>query len=622
MPRKLMLSLSCLLFLAGAPVQAGDPMKEAIATLPADAMGFACVPSLKSLDANFQQAINDLNLQPFVQPPANSLVALIKQNLPMFAALDESGAFAIVLMPAETLMDLSNATALVVPAADPKAMLEGMGGQPGEGGVWSVSMMGQPSYAISGDKRIVVTQSAEVAKKFAESKGGLDAKLKPGEIKALEGLDLAIWLDGDRMLKLFKPQIDGLVAMATMMQAGSGPVGMKQAEATKNQVNMLVEGTSSLGLGVSLKKPGLSLRLAMTSKPGSELSKQMKVKPTAESLLKGLPGDKYMAVFGQTADPSQMKASMKAFDPYFGMLEAVEGIDKEKVGQLKSVVEEWLPMMSGLRGALRSTPDGSDGLFGASLLIDTSDAKKWLDLTGKAVELAKKLVTESTNEHIDADVKKAVEAITFKADAEDAGSVKTCHLKFDVAKVAEMDDEEKEELGKVLGKDGLLLRLAAVDGNTVAVTFGGGAAGMGKLVEAAKKKESPLDADAGIKKVATNLPAERASVLYLAVDQIIAGIQHVMKAVDEEELPVTMPTIDAPLAMSATGGDEWSRFDIFLPTELLVAAKNAGMAMMGGPPPAAGAPGAAAPPGGAAPSTAAGGNEKPKSDKPKEISPK
>jgi hypothetical protein len=84
--------------------------------------------------------------------------------------------------------------------------------------------------------------------------------------------------------------------------------------------------------------------------------------------------------------------------------------------------------------------------------------------------------------------------------------------------------------------------------------------------------------------------------MYFAVDRIVGVIKAAQNAFDEEELPISMPELNAPLTINGTGGDGWSRGDLFLPTELMVAIKNAVLTMMGGgqaPPP----PGAPSPPG-------------------------
>ncbi len=589
MMRKLTLTSICLSFLVASPVRAGDAMRDAIASLPEDAVAFACVPNLKQLDDSFQQVVNDLGLQAFLPPPTNSAVGMIKQYLPMLAGLDENGPLAVVLMPADNMGDLWQKLVFIASASDPKGMIEGMGGQPGEGGVWTINLFGRPAFAAIGEKRVILTQTADLAKKVASSKGGLDRKIQPGILKTMEGLDKAVWIDADHLLKLFKDQINALVGMMGMMQAAGGPLGATQAEATKQQVDMIVEGASSICFGVSLKKPGLGFRFGMSAKPGSEMARQIKVVPTKESLLRGLPADKFLLAIGQVMDPAQLRASMKSLDPYLEMLDAVEGLDKEQIGQLKSMVREWLPMFTGVRMLVQPIAPGPNGLFGVSIIMDTSSSKRWLELARKAVETGKKLLTDASAELIDEDVKKVVDAIAYKLGAEEINGAKINHLTFDLSKIDTVDEEELEQVQKVIGKDGILFRVAGIDDHRIVVGFGGGADYMGRLIESARKKgdgkdnlRSGLDDDPGIKKVAANLTSERASVAYISVDQIIGAINSVAKALDEEELPIKMPAINAPLAMSGTGGNGWQRFDIFVPMELMVAVKNATLAMMGG----------------------------------------
>ncbi len=580
MPRKfLSLILSLALFVPA--VRAGDAMRDAVAQLPADAFAVICIPSLKQLDADYQQAIVDLGLKEMVQPPANSLLALVKGSLPIFAQMDETRPFAIVVMPATNMMEFNQKAAIIVPVGDPKAVVEGMGATAGEGGIYTGSMMGQPAYFALGDKRMVVAQSDAVAKAIAAKATGLDKVMKADELKTLEGLDLAIWINADQTMKVLKPMIDGFMPMMLMSMQAT-PTGAKQAEATKKQIDTLVDGMASLTLGISLSKEALDLRAGMTSKPGSELAAQTKMKPTTESLLNGLPGDKYMAAFGQVVDPEQTRANMKHLDPYLDMLDGVEALDKDKVGQLKAAIKEIFPMMAGARGIIQTLNGGSSGLIGFGMLIDTADSAKFIELHAKAIETAKGLASTANDPSMDEEAKKMIAALTYKADAEEIAGAKVGQLKFDLTQVPDMDDEQRAQLEKVIGKDGLLIRSAAVDGKVVAITFGGGAEYMGKIIETAKKKDAPLDANAGITKVNALLTKERASVVYVAIDQIFAGVNRIAKELEEEEIPVTMPALQSPIAVSTTGGNEWSRFDLVLPTEVLKAGKDAVMAMMEG----------------------------------------
>lgn len=549
-------------------------------------MAFVCVPSLKQLDDGFQQTVNNLGLQAFLPPPTNSIVSMIKQNMPMLAGIDPAGPLAVVLMPADNVFGLQQSVALIVSTQDPKGMITSLGGQPGDEGAWSINLFGEQVFAATGQKRIVVAQTAELAKKVASSRGGLDRKIQPEMLKTLEGLDKAIWIDAKALLNLVKDQIDALVNMMRAVQAASGPLGAKQGEATKKQVDLWVEGTSSLCFGVSLKKPGLAFRFGIAAKPGSELAQQIKVVPTKASLLRGLPADQYLLALGQVAEPAQVRASMKTLDPYLEMLDTLEGLDKERVGQLQSLLREWLPMATGLHLSLQSIGPGPDGLFALSVILDTSSSKQWLGLAAKAVKISKKLLADASAEWIDDDVKMVVDAIAYDAEGESIGGVKVSHLKFDLSKIDALDEDDLEQVLKVIGKDGILFRLAEVDAKHVVVGFGGGAESMGRLIKSAGNDAAGLADDPGIKKVRAHLTSERAAEVYLSVDRIVNVISLVAKVLDEEEFPVKMPSIDAPLGISSTGGPEWNRVDVFIPTELMVAVKNAilGMMMGGGQP--------------------------------------
>jgi hypothetical protein len=514
--------------------------------------------------------------------------------MPLLEGIDESHPLAVVFMPVESFDQLSKSMVILLSATDPKAVIEAMQGQPGEGGVWTISLMGQPAYAAIDKNRLIVAPTAELAKAVKESKSGLDRKLKPKELRALEGLDVAIWFGGEHLTKLVKPWVDGVLVPMMMMQASGGAFQAQSAEMNKRNIEMLLEGASSIGMGLSLVNEGLGLRFIMTSRPGTEFANRMKVKCTAGTLLQGLPAGKYMLTMGQIIDPAAATAALKDLDPVFAMADDVESIDKEKVSQLKTLVADWAPLATGLRLSVEALAPGGDGLLGVSIIIDTTDSKKWLDHLAKAVDLAKQIIASAasgsagaetpageTPAELDEDVKMFLDALTHNPAAEDLGGVKIQHLKFDLAKIEEVEEEDLEEISKVIGKDGMVFRMAPVGSDKVILAFGGGKGYLTRLIDQVKKKDAPLDNDAGIKKVAPHLPKERGSVGYLAVDQIVEFAKNVMRALDEEVIPVQMPTLNAPLAMAGTGGDGWLQGDLFIPTELMVAAKNAGMMLAG-----------------------------------------
>lgn len=588
MKRKLVCLFLGVALVLPSSAQAEDALTGALNAIPGDAIGIVCIPSIKVLDGDYQQAIVNLELQPFVQPPMNSLVGLFKQYMPMLEGINENAPLAIVFMPAANPFELMMKQALLIPVEDPQAMIEKMGGVAGEEGLWTIDMMGQPAHAAVRNKHLVIAQMPDVAKAIKESKESIGGKLSPSDKSALEGLDLFVWVDGDRLLQLVKPMLDGIMAPALAMQQSAGGFQAKSAEMNKKSLDMMVEGLRTLAIGLSLGDGGLGLRLAMTTKPGTDLAKQWRMKNTTGSLLQGLPASGYAIAFGQTMDPELTKASLKNLDDVFAMGEDVEEIDAEKLKKLQALIEEAVPMLTGLRFMMAPLPPGPEGLVGIGFVIDTTDSKNLLDLKDRFVNLGLEMLADVAAKTEDEELGQLKDAITYKQEAEEIGGVQVQHFSIDLAKFDDIDEEDREDIFKVIGKDGILFRAAPVNSKKIVLAFGGGKDLMASLMKQALDSGAPLDADTGIKKVSAGLPKERAQVAYFAVDRILDLVNRVMVTLEEEPLPVTMPPINAPLAMVGSGGDGWIRGDLVVPTELLIAAKNAVMTMMGtmgAPPP-------------------------------------
>ncbi len=561
--------------------RAGDAMKEAFSTIPGDATIVLCVPSLKQLDADYQDAVKALGLQAMVPPPMNSLIGALKQSAPMLAGIDEEGVVAVVVMPFTNMFELQQKQALIIPTKDPKAMIEAMGGEQGDDGSWKVTLFGTPSFAAVAKNRLIVTQSPGTAKAVAESKVNLASKFKAHDLDALTGLDVALWINFEPIAQIGKQ----MMPMFTQMMAAGATTGFEatQAELTKKQIEMFMDGVSSVAIGVSLDKVGLGLRGVLGVKPGSELAKQTgSVTNVSESLLRGLPADRYMVAFGQHLSPEQAKVGMESIEPYFEMAEKMTGMDESGLKSLRVLLNEWAPMARSFKGSVNSLAPGPGGVVGMAFVIETTDGVKWVETAAKVFDEAKGLLTKSDLKEMGDEIKPYIEHLVRSGQAETVAGIKVDQYSYDPVKADLVDEEDWDDVKKVIGQDGLVLRVASASKTAVVVAFGGGKDYLAKLIDSVKKNETLLDEDAGIKKVAAHQPKDRGQVMYFAVDRILATINNAMKALDEEQLPVSLPELNAPIAITVSGGKDWSRGDVLLPMELLVAGKDAAMVMMGG----------------------------------------
>jgi len=581
MKRQLVFAALCLSLLLPNAVRADDAMKDALSLVPQDAIGFVCVPNIQQLDAGFQNTLEKLGLSAFVPPPTNSLAGAMRVFLRMSAGLDDGGALLLVLMPAETPDELDQKLALLVPATDPKLLLEAMGAEAGEGGIWSLELFEEPVVAAACQKHVALAKNAETVKAVAASTDNITKKLSANELALFEGLKVAAWFDAQRLCELHTQQIEGLKGMIMMMQQAGGGFGAKQAESTEQAFDLYTEGLRTCLLGLSLDDNGLGLRLGMTAKPGTDLHKMTQGANTEESLLKGLPRGKYMLAAGQILDPKAVDQVFENLDPYFEVPEEDEMLDREQLGKLKNILKGWAKLHTGIRASVEALPPGPDGLIGATLILDTTDSSKWIEAFTQVVDTGKKIVT-------DEQVKQVLDVLIHDPQAETSGDVKIHYLKLDLTQLEDADEEQLGDVFTVIGKEGVLLRLAAADEKTVVIAFGGGAKRMNQVIEQACKPGAPLDEDPGIKRIAALLPKSRSSVIYLALDNVVTLVRNIGKVLEkEDEFPLEVGEINAPLAVVGRGGEGWSQADIFVPTELMVAAKDAITTMMGtagGPP--------------------------------------
>ena len=144
-----------------------------------------------------------------------------------------------------------------------RRLLKALGGESGANGAWSVNLMGQPMHARAVDGRVIMAMTPDAAGAAASDNVGIGAKLSAEDLKALDNLDLALWLNAERLFKHFKDMINGFTGMMMMMQGGADPVSGAQAQNLKKSIDMLVAGAKSLTIGVGLDKSGLGLRAAV-----------------------------------------------------------------------------------------------------------------------------------------------------------------------------------------------------------------------------------------------------------------------------------------------------------------------------------------------------------------------
>ncbi len=561
----------------------GATLREAVDAVPRETIAMVCVPSLSGLEREFLAAAKRSALDGMLPAAARSPVAGLREEFQLGDGFDPDGAIIAGLLNASAFLELWQRGFVLIPAKNPTTLIEGMEGRSGsDEGLWSVKVHGTPCYAAVRGKHVVVAQFEATAKAIAADPGrSLGDILSREDLQSLERQDVFAWVKLEEALKLVKPQIDMFTSMSLLAQAATGPAGMKQAEASKKQIDMLLHGLSTYIMGVAIEDQGLGLRFAVRARPGSELDQTTRRPQTREALLRGLPVEEYLIAAGSRASPEMVKLEIETnLRPLLAVGEAVRGVDKAKFGEFARLVEEWAGMGTALRLAVVGAPlDGSpeDGFLGVVGYVEVESARRWIELFGQGVESAKAVFTP---EAVDADrgVKMVLSAVQWSSKTEEIEGATVARLVLDLSKPEWLRDAELGPVNVVFGADGPCVRVAMVDEKTVVVTMGRGRGLMEKAIASGRKTGSAIEENAGVKRTASALPPEREGVVYLAVDRIVNMIPRIARVFDESAVPeLKLSAIETPIGITSSGGEHVTRVDIFVPDGVIVGVKDAAL---------------------------------------------
>lgn len=538
---------------------------DLLAVAPADAWAVIWVRNLGEMDQKLNTLVQQLNVPfPFQNPLTMGL-----SMLGFISGVDSAGGVGAVILPAPAFDAMKDHTVLLVPCTSLDELLSLMEPEEVEPGVRKVLLQNEPTFVAQKDTHALFGSSLDAVKTVLASKSSLRSSLNAHQLKHNQGDDLAVWCNAQALTtsEAFKA-IAPVLAMANI------------------DAQFLSE-IRSVGLSVRISSAGIGVGAYADGVPDTNTYKGMcGQKGTTDSLLLGLPKERYVLAYGAASgkEASETGAEMltRALDnPQVQML----GLDPEKLAQIKSVIVEHVKLMRTLSVGVSALPEGPDGMISLAKVVGMEgDPAEGLALAAKLVAIVKGgLVPQE-------EAVAALNALEYRPAAEQIGGISVDHLVFDLAKVVPQNEENPEQsedwirlVHKIIGKDGVLFRLGVADAKHVVMTFGGGAERFNTVATLVKEKKTPLAEDGGIQRSKKHLPSVCNAEGYLAVDQLLSVISSIAKALDKPVPPLSLGELNAPLAFASEpvepGG---SQTEVFLPMELVIAAKDLAMGLAGG----------------------------------------
>ncbi len=582
---------------AAAPTAPADPT-ALLKAIPADATAFVAVRNLRELDADLNAVVQQLGLPQGVLP---NLGELVRQKLGITEGFDDNASLAIAVLntgDVKTAEAIVEKVVVLIPATDPDKVLAGFGGQK-EGDVAKITLMGEESVAATKGRFVVVAKSPAAVTAAIQAKGeGILSTMSPDRVKAFAGQDIFAWANPRGISKELLQELSDGIKKAL----ASGPMGAAGAQPATGmeQLDKIITQAQEFALAASLdQKKGLIFSWYARMKEGTELARQMAaIKGTERSLLVGLPNESYILAMGamSSTDPATQEQMRQGIDNMFSTITQLAGtsVDAAKLNALKDPLVNLFGNVERLSVGVSSLPaEGGEGLVGLQMSAQVKDAAAWRGEARKLFGQLKEIIADAAAKEGAAPekVKAVSDAVQWKEDAEEVGGMKVDHFMVDLQKLpadeGQSNEQTIEEVKSVIGKEGILVRVAAIGNNQVAMTFGGGAKRFAAIAESVKKNEAPLAENQDIKKMVDRQPAgPRVAEAYLSVANLLALVSNIAMEVGQP-LPIPALRENVPVVVTSVKmGDAAQYSEILIPMELVTSVKEAMaplfMMMMGG----------------------------------------
>jgi len=557
-----------------APENAKPSAADSVALLkaiPADASAFVALRNLKQLDKDVQDSVKALNLPAGVIP---SLSKLVKDDLRLSKGFNENGGVALVVLNASQVKqaeELEKRIALFFSATDPKAMADAMGAE-GEGEVKKVELFGEPAWGAARGDFLVVAKDEATLKEAIQARGdGVIKTLSAERAKAFAEQDIFGWASFRGISKELRESVRDIITKET----GQG-IPLEALGANLDQMEKFIEDGQDVSFGLSLDpKRGITGSFYFSMRPDTEYGRQIAaIKPLNGSLLASLPADPFVVAAGAVSNPDTERQLKKFLDLAFSEENVGDRVDKDKLAQVRDGLASLLGGVQQMSLGIYPLPiEDGQGMVNAVLIAKVKDAAQWKQEARKIFNMGKELGVEAAKKsgEPEEEVSKTANAIQWKEGAEKLGGADVDQLVVDLAQLPNSDTDTVDQIKKVLGPEGVLVRVGALGKDQILVVFGGGAKRFEAAAKIATAKEAPLAGNADIKKVADRLQAgPRVMEIYFNVDKLISLAMDISSEVGGGIMfPIALRNA-APIAMTSVKiGETAQQTELLVPMELL-----------------------------------------------------
>ncbi|MDY6913706.1 MAG: hypothetical protein SVT52_04535 [Planctomycetota bacterium] len=577
---------------APMPMPKPEPI---ISHIPAGTMGFVVVNDVQATTEKVESFLKEIGLAPMLgisDETPGMVLAMLKGAAMLGEGFNAQGGFAAVMLdPQQFGVDLIQMMMPDMAATQPdeKPKVPFVLFVPGTGvkevfgnypcveaeNYTKVSLRMGEMFAAKCGGYVILSPTPKALDAVLQAEQKAATELTGDEAELLVRSDIGAWVNMKTVAPIYSTMLDKFQEQ----MARPGMMGPPKFLASVFPFyKTMIAQMQSVAVGGRFVETGLVFEEAITFLPDSNFAKAMAEAKTstAKELLNRLPNLPYVLAFGAVGNTSEQEKEMT--DELLDKLladESMAEVPEETKAKIKELAIGFNEQVTGAQLVGGGAPEGS-GLFGLAYVIQCKDAETVKGMLADSAAVTETLIKSLVDDEDAQQLK-----ISYIEAADTAGEAQVDAISITHPELAEMDEEDKAEMKKVLGEDGVRLLIAAADENAVVVTFGGSQAFMAEALKTAAGGGT-IPAGEELAEALKYMPDKPTGIMLLNVgnlfDVILKGTR-VMQDNEEAMLPIQITT-KTPIAIGAGVQANAVRVVAYVPNKLIQEAVGAAMMFM------------------------------------------
>ena len=587
----------------GAAAQVKPAAEPIIGHIPAGTMGYIVINNADGALKKVEKFLGDIGMGAVLggQETPGALLQMIQAGAKLGEGFNPNGGVAVLMldpqqygidfvkmMKEETKPDPSQLPIVMAVAGSSVKEVFGLYDVTTAGKYAKVAFPGAQMVAAPCGGYVLLSPMAKALDAVLAARKKAPAELSKDEAALMKRSDLCVYMNmkivGPMYIKIMKVAQEKMAAQQAAGGMPATPFDMMGAggmlEMFTKIYSDLFNQMNSLTMGVQMADTGVVIEQMVTFAPDSKYAKMLAAygaggKPPL-GRLSNLP---YVLAFGMTLKEGEGKAafaklSQDMMDAIFS-IEQFAAISAETKAKIKKLNAEEIDQVTGMQMVAGGAPGGS-GVFGLGMVIECKDSAKYKALmaeeTKLGLEVVKELIKEQELQQLQ---------VTYDKGVDTLGSISIDAITISHPKLAEMPEEERAMLTKVLGEDKIRVFVAAIDKTTVVSTIGGGKPFLADAIKRAKEGGSIL-AEPGTIKALKYMPRNCSGVGLLNAGNLFEVIRTGMQAYQPGGAIPFNIACKTPIAVGGGVTGSAGHAVVYVPNELIKEISGIVQMFMGG----------------------------------------